>query len=203
MSGRHPRARIREIDGLGPNYQVKASVFRAYVKWLEQQHLLAWVIPRLGASTAALVAEPPLASTWMASGPLDELVAQIEAHGGLDEVKRAAREILRDQLGPLLVPMARNILRVIGPSPATVFRYWPDIVKTVMRDVDWTWTETGEAAGYLTMTYQRGSNVSVRAYYSTLPSLETALELTGKKGTVADPELVTDRSARFPVRWSG
>mgnify|MGYP007071049652 CR=1 FL=1 len=80
---------------------------------------------------------------------------------------------------------------------------WNDLLKTTMRGVDWEWTSTGPDSGQLVMTYTHGRSVSLRSYFSTLPALELGLSLSGKSGTVGEPELLSDQSARFVVRWKG
>ena len=186
----------------GPSYKVKASVFRAYVKWLEQEGRLASVLAKTSPETARLVKAPPLASTWMESAPLDELVTHIEEGLGLEGVRRASQEVLRDQMGPLLTPMVRNILRMIGASPETIFRHWDDLVKTTMREVDWEWRSTSATSGVLVVTYPRGSNVNIRTFFSAVAGLEYALVLAGRRGVVEDPMQTSENSARFEIRWT-
>lgn len=187
---------------IGANYQVKASVFRAYVAWLERESRLEAVVARLSPQTAHLVERPPLASTWMHSGPLDEIVEQIEAVAGLDGVKRASESILREQMVPLLLPMVRNILRIIGATPATIYRHWDDLIRTTMRDVTWSWSPTSDTAGVLTVTYDKAVKVHLRTYLSVLAALEQALLVAGAKGVVSDPTPVGDNTARFEIRWT-
>lgn len=186
----------------GTYYQVKASVFRAYIKWIEREGKLAVILPRLTPDTAKLVKTPPLASTWMRSAPLDELVEQIELFGGIEAVKRAGTDTLRDEMGPVLAPMVKNILRLIGASPATLYRHWDDLVKTAMRDVEWSWRATSDNSGMLAMRYPNGRNVALRTFCSTIAGLEHGLVLCGRRGVVGNPIRTDHNAAEFEIRWS-
>ena len=105
-------------------------------------------------------------------------------------------------MSQLLAPMVRNILRMIGASPATIYRRWDDLVKTVMRDVHWEWRATADNAGVFVLTYPHGSNVPMRAFCSTVAGLEYGLVLAGKSGVVSDPVRVDHNSAEFEIRWT-
>lgn len=186
----------------GANYKVKGSVFRAYVGWLERSGSLSSITPRLTPETVRLVQRPPLASSWMDSAPLDEIVERIEETGGIALVRRAAVDVLRDQLGPLLTPTVRNIMRLIGGTPPTLYSRWDDLIRTVMLDVEFEWRATSEYAGVLRMRYLRGRNVPMRAWHSTTAGLEHVLTLCGKKGVVSDPIRLDEQTAEFEIKWS-
>jgi hypothetical protein len=185
----------------GANYRTKGLIFRAHVKWLQQEGKLETIRARLSPATARMLHDPPLASSWMESAALDEIVEQIEVLDGLEGVRRVAMMTLRDQINPMMEPMVRGIMRVIGGSPSTIYRRLGDLVRTVMRDVEYTWTPTGAKSGTLNVRYPRGHNVPMRTFISAIAGLEKALVLCGTKGTVADPVRRSTNSADFNIDW--
>lgn len=185
----------------GGNYRVKASVFRAHLKWLEQEGKLAAVRAKMTPATAALADSPPLASTWMSSEHVDELVEHIETLEGLDGVRRLSHDTLQRELGGILIPMVKNVMRIIGTSPPTLYKRMPDLVKTVVQDVEYIWTEGTKTSGTLTVRYTNGKNVPIRTFVSGMAALEKILEVCNKTGTVGEPVRRSPISADYHIEW--
>jgi hypothetical protein len=185
----------------GANYRVKASIFRAHLKWLQSEGKHQAVRAKVSPPTGRLLDTPPLASSWMESAPLDEIVEQIEALDGLAGVRRVAAMTLRDQIHPFMEPMVRGILRIIGTSPPAVYKRLGDLVKTVILDVEYQWTQSGVKSGTLNVKYPRGQNVPLRTFISGIAGFEKILVMCGAHGTVADPVRRGHNSADFKIEW--
>jgi hypothetical protein len=187
--------------GDGANYRTKGSIFRAHLKWLQQEGKLETVRLKVSSPTQRMMDDPPLASSWIDSPPLDEIMEQIEVLDGLEGVRRVSMMTLRDQISGFMVPMVRGIMRVIGTSPATLYKRMGDLVRTVMQDVEYQWTPTGGNAGTLNVKYPRGHNVPMRTFVAAVPGFENTLELCGATGTVSEPVRRGTNSADFHIKW--
>jgi hypothetical protein len=187
--------------GDGANYRVKASIFRAHLKWLQSEGSYEAVRAKVSPATGKLMDAPPLASSWMESAPLDDIVEQIELLDGLDGVRRVASMTLRDQIHPFMEPMIRGIMRVIGTAPPTIYKRLGDLVKTVIQEVEYQWTSTGPTSGMLNVKYPRGHNVPMRTFISGIAGFEKILFMCGSVGTVADPVRRGTNSADFKIEW--
>jgi hypothetical protein len=187
--------------GDGAHYQVKGSVFRAHLKWLERERLLELVAAKVSPESARLFKSPPLGSSWMESAPLDELMEQIEVVRGLDGVRQVARDTLRDEMSPMLGPMVRGVMRVIGGSPPTLYSRMGDLVRTILKDVEYRWTSTGDKKGTLDVSYPNGHNVPMRTFVSGVMGVEHMLTLCNAVGTVADPVRRSHNAAYFAIDW--
>jgi hypothetical protein len=187
--------------GDGANYRVKASIFRAHLKWLQSEGKYEAVRGKVSPATGKLIDTPPLASSWMDSGPLDDIVEQIELLDGLEGVRRVAAMTLRDQIHPVMEPMIRGIMRVIGTAPPTLYKRLGDLVKTMIQDVEYQWTPTGPKSGTFNVKYPRGQNVPLRTFISGIAGFEKVLAMCGAVGTVADPVRRGTNSADFNIQW--
>jgi hypothetical protein len=185
----------------GGNYRVKASVFRAHLKWLEQEGTLQAIRPKMSPATAALAASPPLGSTWISSDPVDELVEHVEALEGLAGVRRLSRDLLEQELGTLLMPMVKGVMRVIGGSPPTLYKRMQDLTKTMVQDVDYIWSDGTEKEGTFTTRYPKGESVPIRTFISGMAALEKILEVCNVTGTVGEPVRRSPNSADYHIAW--
>jgi hypothetical protein len=185
----------------GANYRVKASILRAHIKWLQSEGRLEAVRAKVSEPTAKVMDDPPLASSWMESAPLDEIVEQIEVLDGLAGVRRVTAMTLHEQVHRVVEPMIRGIMRIIGTSPHTLYKRLNELLKTVILDVEYQWTPTGDNAGTLSVRYLRGQNVPMRTFICGIAGFEKVLNMCGAAGTVSDPVRRGHNLADFHIEW--
>ncbi len=182
-------------------YRVKGSIFRAHLKVLERDQKLETIRARVSPATQRLLQSPPLASSWMESPPLDEIVEQIELLEGMDGIRRMAEETLRLEMSGLLTPMVRGVMRIIGTSPHSLFSRMNDLVRTVIQDVEYSWSKTGEKSGVQLVRYPTAKNVPMRTFIGGIAGQKNTLNLCNVEGTVDDPVRRSQNSAEFVIRW--
>jgi hypothetical protein len=180
---------------------IKAATLRADVQWLQRENRLAAILERVPPSTALLLRDPPLASTWVDSQHGEAVLRALESVDGKFAVLRMSREKLRDGLLPPLRPMIAGVLRLFGTSPATLYRRMNDLVKTSVRGMEFIYQPVSTRAGVMQVRYDVEREVPTCMFISCMAALEIALELCGVQGTVSEPERISPASARFRIVW--
>jgi hypothetical protein len=180
---------------------VKATTPRAYLKWLTRHKMFDAVLKLVPPGTAALMREPPLQSTWVQSESIEPIVRAVETLEGKAGVRRMSRETLHDELLPPLRKMATNILRLLGTSPATVYRHIDDLARTSIKGMNVYYTPTSERSGSVRITYDVDYEVPDCTFVAVMATLEGVLDLCEEHGTVSDPARRSRNSADYRVRW--
>jgi hypothetical protein len=183
--------------------QVKAGSLRAQVQWLRRENKLDTILARVPPKTAALMKEPPLASSWIDSKDIEPMLCAIESVDGHAGVLRMSRDSLRqDSFLQPLRPMLTGVLRLFHASPATLYRHMNDMVKTSVRGMDFAYHEEGATAGGMEVRYASDDEIPFCMFVSCMAALEMVLELCGVRGTVSEPVRLGPAQARFHISWS-
>jgi hypothetical protein len=189
------------IHSTAMSFLIKGSTLRAQVKWLTRERKLDAVLQRVPPTTAELIHNPPLASTWIDARYVEPILSSLEAAEGTAAVLRMAREKMRDELLPPLRSMLTGVLRLFGATPATLYRRMNDLVKTSAQGMEFSYTASSEQSGVMEVRYLVEREVPSCTFVACMAALEAPFELCGVEGTVSDPERTGPTSARFRITW--
>jgi hypothetical protein len=185
----------------GAGFRVKASVLRAYARYLQREKVLAAVVARAAPVTGDLLRDPPLPSTWIEGGVFLDVQLALEAEQGPEGVMRMAELSVRDAL-PRFTGAVVGLLRIFGASPATLFSHLGQLVSSSVEGADYQYQPTGPRAGVVTISYPGARQLPACSFYSVLPTLRIILELCQvKDGQVGSPQLRGPNGAAYAVRW--
>ena len=185
-------------------YRLKASVLRGYASVLQTRGELDAVLAGVTPAARGIIVRPPISTLWMDPEPVDEIMAAVEARGGLPAVKRLARAGLELVVVPLLRPIIEGLLRIFGASPSVLFRRMDLMSASTLRGVAFTYTEhTARAATIDADIY--GPAVPMSRFVRFTAAYELMIELCGGKPRVSDPVLVAQgpwgSRARCELAW--
>jgi hypothetical protein len=180
---------------------VKGATVRAHLKWLAKDGKLEAVLQRVPPETAALIRNPPLASTWIDSQVMEPMMCALEELGGKAAILRMSRDELREDLMTPLRPMIAGVLRLFGTSPATIYGRLNDMVKTTVRGMEFKFQSLSERSGSMEVRYDVEREIPTCMFVSCMAALEMVPELCGHRGRVGEPERLGPAVARFDVSW--
>jgi hypothetical protein len=124
-------------------------VIRGYVQTLEREGLLAAVRAAVPESTRKLIDKPPLVVSTVSGTVLDDLLLALEQERRPGAPRAIARRTGNDSFGPVLKPLLQGRMRMFGSSPATLFARAGQLSALMVREVDFDFRSTGDAAGTL------------------------------------------------------
>jgi hypothetical protein len=180
--------------------RLKATTFRTYVGILDKERKLAAVTKLLPVETAAMIADPPLPASWMDLIHMYHITEAVEKIGGMNAVRELARKGTEAARRPYM-SVVEGLLRLFGASPATLFKRMNTLVRVVTQGVEYEYTVTGERSGVMVMTHKTHYALPMSIFFSTIPALQTLLDVCGVKGTVSDPGRLSPQAARFVISW--
>ncbi len=173
---------------------------RAYIPWLQREGLVEPLREKLPPATAALLARPPLPTTWIDSERMYEIYDALSALRGDEAVGAMALEATRSSLGKTLRPILGMYMKLSGSTPASLFGQMPGITSLFIKGVAFHWTAQGESAGQLVIAYAGAAPASVFHVWGGM--LRFAFELCQTRGQLSF-EAAPDRSAaRYRASWA-
>jgi hypothetical protein len=181
--------------------QVRASALRGYVRWLERTRKFDAVLSRVPPTTARLMRDPPLPSTWILRDDVAPILYAVDELGGYPAVRQMSRDMLSETVLPTLRPVVSAVLRLFGTSPETLFRRYPDVLRTSMTGIRTNYTPATANSGTFELQYLLNHEVPICSFVFFMASLEIALELCGVRGTVSDPERLGPARVVYHIKW--
>ena len=181
-------------------YRVKASVLRAYLRYLKREQLLETLMQTVSPTTAELLRQPPLPSTWLDGSIYVDVQGAVEKVQGLDGVLRMVEMSLRDAL-PTFMGALRHVVTVFGTSPATLYGLLGRLLTSTIQGCEYSYEPTGDRSGVVSVVYPEAKQVPARSFYTTVPTLNIVMELCSVRGQVGTPQLRGPNAATFVVRW--
>jgi hypothetical protein len=180
--------------------QLKAMTFRSYVGILVKDGLRDAVVARVPPATAALMANPPLAGSWMDFQPIFQVMEAVEAIGGLPAVRELSRKGTSESRKPYM-GVVESVIKLFGTSPATLFKRMNSLVSSFIRGVDFKYTATDERAGVMEVEFLPEYPIPMCAFIGQVPTFQALFEVCGVQGTVGQPERLSPHKARFHLKW--
>jgi hypothetical protein len=183
-----------------PGMRLKASTFRSYVKLITEDGRRDAVMAIVPSATAALIATPPLAGTWMDFWHIIHISQAIETLAGMPAVRDLARRGTDDARKPYM-GIAESMLKLFGTSPATLYKRMNALVSSFIEGLDYQYTSSGLRAGTMQVTYGHDEDIPLCVFFGGLPALQQLLETCGVKGVVGAPERLSANKVRYHIQW--
>jgi hypothetical protein len=174
--------------------RLKAATFRAYVAMLEHDSKRDAVMALVPPETAALMARPPLAGSWMDLTHMQRLIHAVDKIGGLAAVRDFARRAVADARKPYM-GVVEGVLKLFGTSPATLLKRMNALVRS------FRFVPSSERAGVMEIEWATEHKIAMCEFVAQVPSLQTLLDACGVKGVVGPPERLAANRARFHIQW--
>ena len=180
--------------------QLKAMTFRSYLAILAKDNQLAAVVARVPPATAALMADPPLAGSWMDFIAMLHISEAMESIGGMAAVRDLARKGTNDARKPYM-GVVETVLKLFGTSPATLFKRMNSLVGSFIRGIDFQYIAKSERSGVMEVTFLPEYPIPMCVFVSQVPSYQTLFETCGVSGVIGQPERVSTQKARTTLQW--
>jgi hypothetical protein len=183
-----------------PGMRLKGSTLRSYVSVLESERRREAVVARVPPETAALIACPPLASTWVDWRHVVHITLAIESIAGLAGVREFARKMIEEAKKPHL-RLVEGLLRLFGTSPATIFSHMNDLVKHTIENQEFIYTSLSERSGVMEMRYFIDEEVPHCIHISAIATLQATLDACGVNGIIDPPEPIGVNRVAYKIQW--
>ena len=180
--------------------QLKAMTFRSYLAILAKDNQLAAVVARVPPATAALMADPPLAGSWMDFIAMLHISEAMESIGGMAAVRDLARKGTNDARKPYM-GVVETVLKLFGTSPATLFKRMNSLVGSFIRGVDFRYIVESEHSGVMEVEFLPEYPIPLCVFVSQMPTFQALFETCSVKGVVGQPDRLSTQKARFNLQW--
>jgi hypothetical protein len=180
--------------------RLKALTFRSYVRIIATDGRRDAVLALVPPETAALIAEPPLAGSWMDLRHVIHITQAVEQIAGMTAVRDLARRSTDDARKPYMA-VVEGVLKLFGASPATLFKRMNTLVSSFIEGVAYRYTGLSERSGVMEIAWAADFEIPTCVLVSQIPSLQTLIDACGAKGVVGAPERIAANKARYLIQW--
>jgi hypothetical protein len=180
---------------------MKGQWLRSYVSVLIADGRRDAVMALVPRDTAALMADPPLAASWIDMQHITEITVAVEKIGGMHAVRENARRVVEQSRKPYMA-VVEGILKLFGTSPATLFKHMNSLVSNFVQGITYRYTATTERSGVFEVEYAVDSEVPMSVFVGQLPAYQLLIDACGVKGAVGQPERMGPNKARFLIHWA-
>jgi hypothetical protein len=172
-------------------YEVKAAALRSYIVQIERLGALAAIKERVSPETRSAIEAPPLSGVWIDAILVEDMIGALQSLHGMEAVRTVIRAGQSAGVARLLMPIVGGMLRLFGTRPDTLLTRFPDLVKTVIRGVDYDWVPEQPNSGYLKVTFRR-KNVPRHVFVGMESGCAMILDLCSTRGSVANTEIINE-----------
>jgi hypothetical protein len=180
--------------------RLKALTFRSYVVVLNRDGRRGAIMALVPPDTAALIADPPLAGSWMDLKPMMHLTQAVEKLGGMTAVRELARKGTDEARKPYM-GVVEGVLKLFGVSPATLFKRMNALVSSFIEGIDYRYTPISDRSGAMEMEWDADFEIPMCVMIGQTPTFQVLLDACGVKGVVGQPERLGPKKARFLLHW--
>ena len=184
--------------------ETKGSVARSMAAALSDHRLLDEIVAEVSPAARAMMLDPPLPTVWIDGRLLNEVYEAILRLHGADVLRRLNRQAIEQGVSPLIRGAAESILRVFGPSPATLLSRLGRVSGTISRGVAYRYDADTETSGTFEIECAHLDNVPLGAFIAIVGGLELVFEMCSMRGSFGQPDVVKNgrhNRARVPVSW--
>jgi len=183
-----------------PGMRLKASTLRSYIAVLEKDNRRDAVMAQVPPETAAVIAEPPLPSTWVDWKHVVHITVAVESLAGMAGVRQLARRAVDEAKGPY-VRVLETVLRLFGTSPAAIFKRMNDLTKNAIQNMEYAYTPISDRAGVMEVRYHVDFEVPTCMFVGGMSVMTAVMESCGIHGVVGEPERLSATSVAYKIRW--
>ena len=128
---------------------------RSFIPWLRRERLFDKVHAAISPAAAAVLAHPPLPTSWIDSTLTDEIFDAVAALRGNDAVTAMSLTGLRESLGFVVRPIVSMLMKISGATPSSVLAHLPTITTLFIKGVAFCWTSLSPDSGELVIAYEK------------------------------------------------
>lgn len=153
--------------------ELKATVLRGYVRWLDAQGLTEAIGNDVSPTLAQMLRDLPPPTQWLrASETTLPLVEAVARRRDLATVRRMSREAAAGPILALIRPLVEGVLR-LAMGPAGVVARLPLVLRSSARGIGFEVTTTGAEEAVLTMRTSgvRETRASAEAWAGAIEAL--------------------------------
>jgi hypothetical protein len=183
-----------------PGVRLKASTLRSYVSVLAKDGQRDAVLAHVPPETATLIADPPLATTWVDFMHVVRITQAVEALYGIAGVRDFARKAIDEAKRPHL-RVLEAVMRLFGVSPATVFKRLNDVIKHTIENNIFSYSPTSDRSGVIEVRWLVDYEVPTCMFIGAATTFQVIFESCGVRGLVGAPQRLGPGAARFRLQW--
>jgi hypothetical protein len=177
-----------------------AAPLRSYLPWLRREGLFENVRLAVSPAAAALMAAPPLPTSWIQSSLMYEIFEAVSALRGDEGMVEMCLVGTRESLGIVARPIWGMFLKLFGASPSSLFSHMPALTTLFIRGLVFDWTPLTENSGSLLLAYAGPTPLPV--FHGWRGTSSFAFEVCKTSGSI-EMEISPDRSAaRYTITWA-
>lgn len=176
--------------------ETAALIVRGYCSALADRDVLAKVREVAPPAVQKVLDQPPLPIGWVPSELMDAFFGAMGKVLTLAEVRAIGYTSVRDNIGPILRPILRGLLRVFGTTPASIFGHFDKVTAIMIRGMKFEWKSGGPTSG--TMTLLSPAPMPDATYAGFEGAFLFAFDVCSVKGTVGESR-VTQEGCRADV----
>jgi hypothetical protein len=180
--------------------RMKATTLRSYIKVLTADGLLESIAARVPAETAALLAEPPLASSWFEWKHMVAINDAIEGVGGMTAIRDLSWKAIVATKG-LHSVVVEGFLRICGVSPASFFKRMTEMAKHAVHGIEWKYTPIGAREGIMEAHYHVEERVHDNIFVGGIATYRLIFDFCGIKPMIHEPERIGPTRVRYRFQW--
>ncbi len=179
--------------------RAKALYFRWYISILAKDGKRDAVMAKVPQDTAALIANPPLASSWVELLHIENVLRAVETIGGMPAVRELSRKATEEARKPYM-NVVESVLKLFGASPAILFKRMNLLLRHV-EGVNYHYTAINDRSGVMEVEWVSGHEIPDCVVVTQLPVFQALLDSCGVKGVVGSPERLGPNQVRFQIQW--
>jgi hypothetical protein len=180
--------------------RLKATTVRAYINVLVRDPRAQAIIARMPPETADLIHNPPLASSWVAWKHVVHIMQAVESVSGMAGVRELNRRSIDEAKAPHM-RILEGIIRLLGPSPAILFKRVNEMVKHTLVNIEFTYRASTDRSGTLEVLFRSDEEVPECMLMGPVVTAEALFAACGKKGAVGNPERLSRNRYAYAVHW--
>jgi len=183
------------------NIRVAAMLVRGYIDLFERRGVMEKIRPKMSPALSAFVERPPLPIAWVDADLFYELFALAGEATSYGALRQFAVEHTSQQVGPMLLPMLKALLRLWGATPATLFKNAASVVGVQSKGTKFSYTAESDTSGVIEIDPGKVIHPVVWAGWE--GTLLFAFDVAGVKGEMGRTQVIDGgRRGRIAVRWS-
>jgi hypothetical protein len=177
-----------------------AATLRSYLPWLRREGLFEKVRSTVSPAASALLAAPPLPTSWIQSSLMYEVFEAVSALRGDEGVIEMCLVGTRESLGIVARPVWGMFLKLLGASPASLFSHMPALTSLFIKGLVFDWTPLTANSGRLFIAFNGAAPLPV--FHGWRGTSSFAFEVCQTTGSI-EMDISPDRSAaRYTITWA-
>ncbi len=148
-----------------------------------------------GGSTLKGALAAPSSQRWWPGELHEEVYVVLSKVAGDEAVERVGQVTVRNSVGPIVMPVVRVTLALLGSTPGSLLARANQLVTSSVRGLTVSWAPDGPTAGAVEARYGQAVPPAYVPLWRGM--MRYVFEITETTGTVTDTQLTADRQAVY------